>query len=186
MRFSYHLVPWLAVAAACSAFAADPAAPGGADLLPPLPATPAKARAINPEPLQFDEPLVRPHTPPQLLPDDLPPARKRPGSAKSPAGGKPRPIPKEQAAAVELDLRIRYSKARNIADAHAKVRAAWDDSRNLKTDYAKREALKRYYEVLFAQMLAVDRGIAPLVEKRRKTEFANLTQSKIAPTVPNE
>jgi hypothetical protein len=87
---------------------------------------------------------------------------------------------------VELELRIRFQKARNIADASEKVRAAWDSSRNLKTDYAKRQALKHYYDVLFAQMLVVDRGIAPLVEQRRKTEIAGLTQTQIAPTVPRE
>ena len=56
----------------------------------------------------------------------------------------------------------------------------------MKTDYAKRQALKRYYDVLFAQMLIVDRGIAPLVEQHRKNEIAGLTQTQIAPTVPRE
>jgi hypothetical protein len=40
--------------------------------------------------------------------------------------------------------------------------------------------------VLFAKMLSVDRGIAPLIEKRRTIEMAALTQKLIAPTVPND
>jgi hypothetical protein len=186
MRLSKKLVPWLAVATACSAFAAEPVAPGDPDPLPSLPATRVKPRVTNPDVLQLDEPVPRPGTPPSLLPNDIPPAGKRPGFAQAPAGGKPGPIPKQVTAGVELELRIRYRKARNIADVSEKVRAAWDSSRNLKNDYAKRQALKRYYEVLFAQMLAVDRGIAPLVEQRRKAEIAALTQTQIAPTVPRE
>ena len=189
MRFSKNMIPWLAVAAACSAFAAKPVPAGDPAPLPPIPATPAAPvtpRATDPDLLQLDKPVPRPETPPSLLPDDIPAAMPRPSPARPPAGERPGPVPKQQAAAAELDLRIRYRKARNVADANEKVRAAWEDSRDAKTDHAKRQALKRYYDLLFARMLSVDRGIAPLVKQRRDAETAALTQTQVAPTVPIE
>jgi hypothetical protein len=63
---------------------------------------------------------------------------------------------------------------------------AWEETRYPKSDQQKREALRRYYDLLFAKMLGVDRGIATLVEARRKAETATLTQTRIAPTIPNE
>ncbi len=187
MRFSKHLALWFAIFAVRSAFAADPAPAGNPEPSPLLPLAPAKAPAADPDKLlPLGDPIPRPTTTPSLLPDEIPAATKRPASGRPPAAEKPGTALKPQATAAELDLRIRYRKARNVAETNGKVRAAWDDSRDAKTDHAKRQTLKRYYDVLFAQMLTVDRGIAPLVEERRKAEFAVLTQTHIAPTVPTE
>ena len=185
MRFSKHLALWFAIFAVRTASAAEPVPPGNPEPSPPLPLAPAPA----PDPdkvLPLGDPMPRPTAPPSLLPDEIPAATRRPASARPPAAGKPGASLKPQATAADLDLRIRYRKARNVAETNGKVRAAWDDSRDAKTDHDKRQALKRYYGVLFAQMLTVDRGIAPLVEERRKAEFAGLTQTHIAPTVPSE
>ena len=105
---------------------------------------------------------------------------------KPPGAGKPGTALKPQVTAAEFDLLIRYRKARNVAEMNEKVRAAWDDSRDAKTDLRKRLALQRYYAVLFAQMLTVDRGIALLVDQRHKAETARLTQTHIAPTIETE
>jgi hypothetical protein len=82
----------------------------------------------------------------------------------------------------DLDMRIRYRRARNIAESDTAVRAAWDESRAAKTDHAKRQALKRYYDALLTRVLAIDKGLAPLVEQRKKYEGVVLEQLRIAPT----
>ncbi len=82
----------------------------------------------------------------------------------------------------ELDLRIRYQRARNTAESERTVRMAWDESRAAKTDLAKRGALKRYYDALHARMLAIDGGIAALVGQRKRYEGALLEQLRISPT----
>lgn len=172
---------------ASPAFAADPAPAGNSEPFPTLPLAPEKAPAANPEKvLPLAEPIPRPTTTPSLLPDEIPAAAKRPAPARPPAAVKPGTTLKPQTTAAELDLRIRYRKARNVAETNAKVRTAWEDSRDAKTDEGKRQALRRYYDLLFAQMLTVDRGITPLVQERRKSEAAALTQTQIAPTVPTE
>ncbi len=176
-----------AILAARAACAADPATADKPDALPTFPGTPAKTPAKDEEkPLPLGDPLPLPSTPPTLLPDEIPPRALRPGTANPITGGKPSASTKPKVTAEDIELRIRYRKARNIAEASEKVRSAWEYTRYPKTDEEKRQALRRYYDLLFTQMIAVDRGIAPLVEKSRKTGIATLTQTRIAPTVPNE
>ena len=190
MRFQKNLALCVAALASCSAFAAEPVPAGNPDPLPTLPILPGapfRASASDADKtLPLGDPFPRPAATPSLLPDEIPAAPKRPATANPLPVGKPGATLKPQATAAELDLRIRYSKARNVAETNEKVRSAWEDSRVAKTDHAKRQALKRYYDLLFARMLSVDRGISPLVEKSRKAESAMLTQTQIAPTVPNE
>jgi len=187
MRFQKNLALLIVIAAVRTAFTAEPVPPGNPDPSPALSLAPAKASATDAEKvLPASDPIPRPTVTPSLLPDEIPAATKRPASAKPPAGAKPGGALKPQATAADLDLRIRYRKARNVAELNAKVRAAWDNSRDVKTDQDKRQALKHYYDLLFAQMLAVDRGIAPLIEQHRKAEVAVLTQTHIAPTVTAE
>ncbi len=172
----------LALLAARAACAAEPTPSDKPDAT--FPGTPPKAPAKDTEKtFPLGDPLPLPSTPPSLLPDEIPPRALRPGAMP---GGKPAATAKPKVTAEDIDLRIRYRKARNIAETNDKVRSAWEYTRYPKTDEEKRQALRRYYDLLFAQMLAVDRGIAPLVEKSRKSEIATLTQTRIAPTVPNE
>ncbi len=178
---------FFAILAVRSALAADPVA---SDEVKPPPAfltAPAKLPPPDADrPLPLGDSVPRPTTPPSLLPDEIPTPAKRAPLTKQPAPGKPSTMLKPQATAAEFDLRLRYRKARNVAESNENVRAAWEISRDAKTDQGKRQALKRYYEVLFARMLTLDRGIAPLVEDRRKAETAALSQTHIAPTVPSE
>ena len=171
----------IALLAVRPAFAADPAPTGNPE------ATPAKASPADPDKaLPLDDPSPRPSTPPSLLPDEIPPRAKRPEKMGPPAGTKPEAKRKQETTAAKLDLRVRYRKARNIAETSDRVRAAWEETRYPKSDQQKRDALRRYYDLLFAKMLGMDQGIAPLVEERRKAETALLTQTRIAPTVRTE
>ena len=166
----------LALLAVRPAIAADPApdtTPANA-----LPSVPEKVR-------QLDEPSPVP-APPSLLPDEIPPRAKRPENLTSPGRTKPEAKRKQEGTAEELELRVRYRKVRNIAETSDRVRAAWEETRYPKSDQQKRNALRRYYDLLFAKMLSMDQGIAPLVEERRKAETAMLTQTRIAPTVRPE
>ena len=143
---------------------------------------PAKVLPSDPEKMpQFDDAISRPAPPPSLLPDEIPQRPKR--------TDKPNPKPEaktKQDTAADMDLRVRYRKARNIAETTDKIRAAWEQTRYAKCDQDKRDALRRYYDLLFAKMVSMDRGIAPLVEERQKAETFRLTQTRIAPTVRND
>lgn len=187
MRFQKNSALCIAILAVRSAFAADSVPPANPDPFPAFRTAPAKPPAADAaRSLPPGDPIPRPATPPSLLPDEIPIPTKRPAPVKPPGAGKPGTALKPQATAEEFDLLIRYRKARNVAEMNEKVRAAWDDSRDAKTDLRKRETLKHYYDVLFAKMLAVDRGIALLVDQRHKAENTRLTQTQIAPTVPTE
>ena len=187
MRFQKNLALCLAFLAVRAAFAEEPVPAGKPEPFPNFLTSPSKTPATDADKtLPLGDPIPRPTATPSLLPDEIPTNKKRPADGNSPGGSKPGAILKPQAAAADLDLRIRFRNARNVAEANEQVRAAWDDSRGAKTDHEKRQALKRYYDLLFAKMLGVDRGIAALVEQRRKTETAALTQRQIAPTVATE
>lgn len=84
----------------------------------------------------------------------------------------------------DLDLRIRYRKARTIAERDPAVIAAWDTSRTSRTDYAKRAALTRYYELIRAKVLSVDRGVASILEERHAFTMKRLAQTRVSATQP--
>ena len=202
MRPARQLPPWLtALALAAFPTAADdstkhrPAEPFPAgntspafpEKTPAAPATGEKDPATDGVeknlPLGGSPPRLTPT--PTLLPDEIPAPKGHP-LTHPPTGAKPGPTAKKQDTAADLDVRIRYRKARNIAESDNAVRVAWEQTRYPKNDQQKRDTLKRYYELLFAKMVSVDRGIAKLVEERRKAEAASLTQTHIAPTIPIE
>jgi hypothetical protein len=186
MRLQNFPALCIAILATHAACVAAPAPAESPDALPDFRTTPAKTPAKDTDkalPLGAPAPSAPPL--PTLLPDEIP-RTLRPGTGNAPARGKPASGSKPNVTAEEIDLRVRYRKARNMAEGNEKVRSAWEYSRYPKTDEEKRQALRRYYDLLFSQMVALDRGIAPLVEKTRKAETAALTQTKIAPTVPNE
>ena len=186
MRLQNFPALCIAILATHAACAADPVPADSPDAPPLFREPPAKTPAKNADKtIPLGDPLPVPPPLPSLLPDDIPRAV-RPGTAGAPAEGKPAFALKPKVTADDIDLRVRYRKARNIAEGNEQVRSAWEYSRYPKTDEEKRQALRRYYDLLFSQMIALDRGIAPLVEKTRKAETAALTQTKIAPTVPNE
>lgn len=84
----------------------------------------------------------------------------------------------------DLDLRIRYRKARTFAEQDPAVISAWQASRTAKTDYAKREALKSYYTLIRQKVLSVDRGVAPVMDERHGFSMRRLEQTRVEPTDP--
>jgi hypothetical protein len=181
------LILWAVIIAGSPGFSVEPAPKALSEPLSAVPASPVKVPSADPEqvlPREYTAPGSA--AKPSLLPDEIPSAV-RPSVAPGPSGGvKERRTPRLASAASELDMRIRYRKARNVAEAGEKVRAAWDESRASTTDHGKRQALKRYQDLLFTKMLSIDKGIAPLVDQRRKAERALLEQTRIAPTVLSE
>jgi hypothetical protein len=155
--------------------------------VPTAPAAPSKTPAPEPEQaLPRGSAAARSASKPSLLPDEIPAYARQPAVVAPAVAKTGTPATPLAATASEIDLRIRYRKARNIAESNEKVRAAWDESRTMKTDDGKRRALKRYQDLLYAKMLSIDRGIAPLVEQRRKSENYLLDQTQITRTVPVE
>jgi hypothetical protein len=86
----------------------------------------------------------------------------------------------------DLELRIRYRKARTVAERDPAVVAAFEASRVAKTDYAKREALKTYYSLIRNKVLALDRGVAPVLDERHSYSMRRLEQNRVEPTDPTE
>ena len=84
----------------------------------------------------------------------------------------------------DLDLRIRYRKARTFAEQSPAAVAAWEESRTAKTDYEKRESLKRYYEIIRVKVLAADPAVAPILNERHAHSVKALIQTRVDPTDP--
>jgi hypothetical protein len=84
----------------------------------------------------------------------------------------------------DLDLRIRFRQAQSRAAQDPVIQGAWEESRVAVTDYDKRAALKSYYQMLFKRMLALDKGIAPIVDDRQRYQLRRLEQTRIDPTDP--
>jgi hypothetical protein len=151
--------------------------------LPPLPApSPEKENSdllkvqpggVKPDPTRSNS----------AVPDVLAPARKNSGS-------KPGTPPKDSSTlkppttSAELDARIRYRQAHTRASNDAAIKALWAESRVARTDYEKRETLKAYYTALYRKMLAMDKGIATIVEERKRVALGKLSQTRIDPTDP--
>ena len=139
--------------------------------VPPLPApsaTPAKPSA---------EPA------PSLMPEGIDPVGK-PDKAKPgwlPKGHSTYQAPKT---ANDLDLRIRYRQAESRVLEDSALKALWQQSRTARTDYAKRDALRTYYRLMFQKMVAVDKGILPLVQDRERFTMNRLDQTRVEPTDP--
>jgi hypothetical protein len=86
----------------------------------------------------------------------------------------------------ELEGRIRYREARTKVASDPKVQALWEESRQARTDFEKRDALRRYYKTLYARILTMDKALAPIVEERQRTSLRRLDQTRIAPTDAQE
>ncbi len=113
-----------------------------------------------------------------VLPDDVPPPLKR-----NPDQMHTRTTLKPPATSADLDMRIRYREARIRSATDPAVQSAWEDSRTAKTDFEKRAAMKRYYTALYKKMLALDKGIEPMVSVRERLALRRLDQTRIEPTV---
>ena len=189
-----------------SALAQEPAPPAEPAPVPaepapaepaPLPPEPAPAPQANPAelpPLPDPSPtgeageLLRnapgsrikpaPQREPAMVPDGI----LRPGSREE--RPKTRSTLRPPTTSAELDARIRFRKAHSRALSDPKIQALWEESRVVPTDYQKRDALRRFYTVLYKRMISLDRGIAPLVQERQRVSLRRLDQTRIEPTDP--
>jgi hypothetical protein len=64
------------------------------------------------------------------------------------------------------------------------VQAEWDSAAKAKTDYDKREALKRYYKLLYGRILKIDSSVKKTSDLRQQAALRRLEQTRIDPTEP--
>ncbi|HYR57883.1 MAG TPA: hypothetical protein VEO95_04610, partial [Chthoniobacteraceae bacterium] len=151
----------LAIAPALLAQEAAPANPGR------LPVVPAPAPAAAPAPAV--EPEVT------LIPEQVP-------QNKKPAEAAPEKKSKTEESAEELLERIHFREARTKALRDPGVQAEWDRSNKAKTDYARREALKTYYNRLYDRILTIDGSVKKTADFRRQASLHRLEQTRLDPT----
>jgi hypothetical protein len=119
-----------------------------------------------------------PQAEPSMVPEFIPGAR---GSRERP---KTRSTLRPPTTSAELDARIRFRQAHSRASSDPKIQELWEESRRVPTDGQKRDALRRYYTLLYKRMLSIDRGIAALVQERQRVSLHRLDQTRIEPTDP--
>ncbi len=154
---------------------AAPETPGRLQLAPapvraPAPAAPtAAAPAVEPEVTLIPEQVPQ-RTKPNSKPVDAP----KTTEAKS----------KTEESAEDLNERIHFREARVKALRDPQVQAEWDSAAKAKTDFEKREALKRYYKLLYARILKIDASVKSVVTLRQASSLHRLEQTRIDPTEP--
>ena len=148
--------------------------PGGE--LPPLP---------DPAPMP-EEDLIRNQPGSRIKPAPEGSPSLLPGTEKLKPGERPRgrTTLKPPTTSADLDARIRFREAHSKAAQDPAIQAMWAESRTAKTDYEKREALRRYYTALYKRVIAYDKGLGPLVAERRQLALRKLDQTRIDPTDP--
>ncbi len=156
-----------AIAPAVIAQQAAPANPGRLQLAPAPAAAPAAAAAPTPA----AEPEVT------LIPEQIP-------QNKKPAEAAAEKKSKTEESAEALLERIHFREARTKALRDPGVQAEWDRSLKAKTDYARREALKGYYKLLYDQIVKIDGSVKKTADLRRQSSLHRLDQTRIDPTEP--
>ena len=153
-----------ALAPALPAQEAAPANPGRLQIAPAAaPAAPAPAA----------EPEVT------LIPEQVP------QNAKPTASPKPEEKKdKTEESAEALLERIHFREAQTKALRDPQVQAEWANAMKAKTDYDKREALKRYYKLLYDRILKVDISVKKTSDLRQAAALHRLEQTRIDPTEP--
>jgi hypothetical protein len=152
-----------AIAPALIAQESTQAAPGRLQLAPAAaPATPAPAA----------EPEVT------LIPEQVP---QNPKPAPAP---KAEPKSKTEESAEELVERIHFREARIKALRDPQVQAEWETAAKARTDYEKREALKRYYKLLYSRIIKIDATVKKTSDLRQTAALRRLEQTRIDPTEP--
>ena len=175
----------LAFASAGLVFAQETSGPAAPVPAPPQAQAPLPELAPLPDPSTDGDLLrnqpggrLRPAPEPSLIPGI-------PGRA---GGDRPkgRSTLRPPTTSADLEARIRYRQAHSRAANEAPIQALWEESREAKTDYAKRDALRRYYTLLYRRILTFDKTIAPLVQERQRISLRRLDQTRIEPTDPLE
>ena len=95
----------------------------------------------------------------------------------------PNLVKKNKTAANTDDIadRIKFREAKTKALKDENIQEQWELSESAKNDPDKREALKKYYTLLYAKILKIDGSIKKLVSQRLKESLKQLDQSKVRP-----
>ncbi|MGB8167667.1 MAG: hypothetical protein WCF18_09275 [Chthoniobacteraceae bacterium] len=143
----------------------------------PSPAKPGRLQvapaAASSAPMPAAEPEVT------LIPEQVP-QNVKPAPAPQPEEKKS----KTEQSAEELMERIHFREAKVKAERDPKVQAEWESATKAKTDYDKREALKRYYTLLYSRILKLDGSVRKTAELRQAAALRRLQQTRIDPTEP--
>lgn len=82
----------------------------------------------------------------------------------------------------EYVRRVRFRQAQTRAVADPAVQAEWEIAKVAKTDYEKREAMKRYYKLLFARVRKLDGTVKEEADRREAAAISRLEQHRVAAT----
>lgn len=91
---------------------------------------------------------------------------------------------KTEAAADELQQRVRFREVKTRALKDPGVQSDWERAHTVRTDYEKREALKSYYTRLYAGMAKIDRSLKKRIAEERQRSLGRLAQTRVDPTEP--
>jgi hypothetical protein len=151
--------------------AAAAAGPASAHPDPSLDLVPAAPGQIMPPPASAE---------PSLIPDS--PAaiyRERDKLAKAAVTAKTQ----TEIAVDALLAKVRFREARTRALADPAFAEELHRARTAKTEFAKREAYKRYYTAVYDRIAKIDPRVKDLVDLRKKFELHRLEQHKVSHTV---
>lgn len=102
----------------------------------------------------------------------------------TPEDGRAAKPSKTQIAEDEIQQRIHLREAKNKALNDPAVQAEWNKSQRAKTDFDKREALKRYYALLYGRVRKIDPTVTKLADDRQSLALRRLAQTRVDPTEP--
>ena len=143
----------------------------------PTPETVGRLR-VAPAPAGAAAPAPAPEPEVTLIPEQVPKNEKPAPEPKA------EPKSKTEQSAEELLERIHFREAQIKALRDPQVQAEWDQATKSKTDYDKREALKRYYKLLYGRIVKLDVSVKKLSDLRQQAALRRLEQNRIDPTEP--
>lgn len=147
----------------------------------PTPETAGRLR-VAPAPAGAAAPAPAPEPEVTLIPEQVP-KNSKPAAEANPAP-KAEPKSKTEESAEELLERIHFREAQIKALRDPQVQAEWEQATKAKTDYAKREALKRYYKLLHGRIVKIDASVKKVSDLRQGAALRRLEQNRIDPTEP--
>jgi hypothetical protein len=162
-----------------------PAAAGPAPAAPaPTPVSPS-GKPLDLMPTQ-PEPLLPPPAMPEptLIPESPERTEKPRGTAIPQPEAERKKEKKNTTEAAEnaLQERIRFRQAKTRALRDPAIQAEWERAGKAHTDFEKREALKRYYKLLYARMAKLDGSLKKEIALRQNISLRRLEQRHIDPT----
>lgn len=96
----------------------------------------------------------------------------------------PAPYSTESIEKRKQELKVRYTQVRIQVEKDSAVIALKNQANTATTDEGKRQALRAYYELLFAKMKKVDPSIAERCDKMQGAYLRRLERLSIEPSIP--